>query len=281
MLKVNHYLDYCRYMRHYSEETIKTYSYVFQKFDEVCKVEDEKITTQDVVSYLMQLGKEKLTPATINLHRAALMSYFRFTCQFYGRKENPVAIIAPLKEAPKLFGTISENEMLQILSKMPTSTDIEIRDKLILTILYHCGLRVSELVALNRNDMNEEQQVFTVFGKGRKKRVVPFSDEILNLINNKLYKIPYNGYIINNCSDGEQLTTIQIRYIVKKNLLPFVRKDKAHPHALRHAFATTLLNNGMGIESISKLMGHSSINTTVIYLSLSMDKISNLYHKIF
>ena len=171
--------------------------------------------------------------------------------------------------------------MLQILSKMPTSTDIEIRDKLILTILYHCGLRVSELVALNRNDMNEDQQVFTVFGKGRKKRVVPFSDEILNLINNKLYKIPYNGYIINNCSDGEQLTTIQVRYIVKKNLLPFVRKDKAHPHALRHAFATTLLNNGMGIESISKLMGHSSINTTMIYLSLSMDKISNLYHKIF
>lgn len=281
MLHVNYYLDYCRFVRHYSEETIKTYAYVFDTFSSFSDVEDDKVTSSLIVQYLLSLGEKSLSGATINLHRAALMSYFRFCCQFYGLVSNPVAPVAAVRKVPKLFGCITGEEMAKVLSSMPARTDLEIRDRLILTILYHCGLRVSELCNLRFADCDFDKCYFTIHGKGGKVRIVPFSDEVRSMLTYSKYRDSCYDYVISTCQGCGALTTEQVRYIVKKNLIPFVRPDKAHPHALRHAFATTLLNGGMGIESISKLMGHASVSTTMIYLSLSLDRITNIYHKIF
>lgn len=290
MEKKENFLDYCRYMRGHSEETLKTYNFVFAKFEKFVSGKDDWVTTQNIVDYLMSLKKENLSIATINLHRAALMSYFRWCCQFAGLKNNPVAIVAPLKNPPKMLGTISEQEMNEIISNMKEDTITEVRDKLIVTILYHCGLRVAELQKLTFQDIDLPNQTFIVHGKGNKDRIVPFSDLVRQLLEEfKIMRdsfdyINYKNYcksLISNTDDLQPLDTAQIRYIVKKHLLPFVRPDKAHPHALRHAYATTLLSHGMGIESIAKLMGHSSIATTMVYLSFSMEKIHNLYNKIF
>ena len=156
-----------------------------------------------------------------------------------------------------------------------------IRDKLILELLFVTGIRVSELVNIKINDINLYNREIKIFGKGSKERIVIFSTNCLNNLNNylkerdKINKKNSNYLILNK--NGGKISTTSIRNILNKIKLISGAKTKITPHMLRHTFATDMLNNGADLVSVKKLLGHESLDTTSIYTHVTNEQVKKIY----
>ncbi len=173
----------------------------------------------------------------------------------------------------KLPKYLKEDEVRRLLNAPPRK---KTRDRLILRILYRCGLRVSELTSLKIEDIDFDEQVLTVRGgKGDKDRIVPVDADTLDLI--EFYKAgAEEGYLILS-QRGDQLSSRQIERIVKKYADEADIKKNVYPHMLRHSFAVHCLKSGMNLRSVQKMLGHSSLTTTQIYLDLTGEDIKKDY----
>ncbi len=152
------------------------------------------------------------------------------------------------------------------------------RDRLILRILYRCGLRVSELTSLKIEDIDFDEGMITVRGgKGDKDRVVPIDDDTLDLV--QLYKGDADKGILILSQRGEELSSRQVERIVKKYADKAGIKKNVYPHMLRHSFAVHSLKSGMNLRSVQKMLGHSSLTTTQIYLDLTGEDVKEDYEE--
>ncbi len=175
----------------------------------------------------------------------------------------------------KLPKYLKEKEVRKLL-KAPERE--KIRDRLILRILYRCGLRVSELTSLKIEDIDFDENMITVRGgKGDKDRVVPIDHETLDLI--QLYKKDAEKGILILSQRGQGLSTRQIERIVKKYAKKAGIDKNVYPHMLRHSFAVHSLKAGMNLRSVQKMLGHSSLTTTQIYLDLTGEDIKKDYEE--
>jgi len=176
------------------------------------------------------------------------------------------------KKLPKY---LKEGEVRKLLNAPERN---KIRDRLILRILYRCGLRVSELTSLKIHDINFEEGMITVRGgKGDKDRIVPIDDDTLDLI--QLYKGDADEGVLILSQRGEALSTRQVERIVKKYAKKAGLKKNVYPHMLRHSFAVHSLKSGMNLRSVQKMLGHSSLTTTQIYLDLTGEDLKEDYEK--
>ncbi len=176
------------------------------------------------------------------------------------------------KKLPKY---LKEDEVRKLLNAPERD---KIRDRLILRILYRCGLRVSELTSLKIQDVNFQEGMITVRGgKGDKDRIVPIDDDTLDLI--QLYKGDADEGILILSQRGEALSTRQVERIVKKYAKKAEIKKNVYPHMLRHSFAVHSLKSGMNLRSVQKMLGHSSLTTTQIYLDLTGEDLKEDYEK--
>lgn len=283
MEKIQEFFNYCRFIRNLSSETIKTYNVPLHDFDQyVDHRQDDQITYCDVLNYLTNITRRGDSPTTVNTYRAALNSYFKYLCLFHGLLVNPVARITKMKIEKKIPQCIDENILNDCIANMPESTRSEITAKTIIMMLYYCGLRISELRSIKISDLDFVNHVMTIHGKGSKIRIIPYSEKldeyieflkIVNLKHKSDYIFTNNHYL--------PYTTNALRLIVKAALEDYVGQDLAHPHALRHSFATTLLRHHVPIETISKLLGHANLSTTMIYLTIPLSEISKSYHNVF
>ena len=174
------------------------------------------------------------------------------------------------KKLPKY---LKEDEVRKLLNAPKRD---KIRDRLILRILYRCGLRVSELTSLKIQDINFQEGMITVRGgKGDKDRIVPIDDDTLDLI--QLYKGDADEGFLILSQRGEPLSTRQIERIVKKYAKKADIKKNVYPHMLRHSFAVHSLKSGMNLRSVQKMLGHSSLTTTQIYLDLTGEDLKEDY----
>ena len=189
-------------------------------------------------------------------------------------KENPFIFVNSPKTEKKFPKVLYQDQVREILDEnLKREDELMLRDQAILEMLYFTGMRASELVSVNVQDLELSNRTVRVFGKGRKERIIPFSSECQKYVNRYLRECrpmlfrrnenPVNALILN--SRGERLTTRGLEYIldmIEENTATYVG---LHPHLLRHSFATHLLENGADLKTIQELLGHANLNATQIY----------------
>ena len=153
------------------------------------------------------------------------------------------------------------------------------RNRIILTLLYSSGLRISELLNLKLNDIDFKTRTMRIRGKGDKDRIVLFDQDALDLLNDyNTLRDPSNDFLIYN-KNGNKLSSRYVEILIKKYAERAGIKKKVTPHVLRHSFATHLLKHGVDIRIIQQLLGHASLSTTQIYTSVDMETVKDIYDK--
>ncbi len=272
-------------IRNYSENTLKTYRSILNNFHQFLKT-DKRLTSEKALGrsfkkYLQYLKREKeVTQNYSYLVTVVVKKFFEF-CEIDVLKD----IQAP-KRTKSLPKSLNEQEVYDLIHAMDDKYDetrnnpqniTRLRNKLILTLLYSTGLRVSELTKLKIRMIDETERTIRIRGKGEKDRIVIFDDATLTLI---------HEYLKKRDSDSEYLFLSQRKRPLSTRYIEIMIKDYARlanitkrvtPHILRHSFATHLLKNGVDIRAIQQLLGHSNLSTTQIYTSVDMHTLKSAY----
>lgn len=282
------FLDYLNYELNYSDNTIKSYEEDLDNyFDYVKKnnINYLKIDKDDIRNYLKYLDNLKLNSRSISRMLSALRTYYKYLVLKKIVKNNPFREIRNPKVGKRLPNYLNNLEIEDLTNSYKLDNPTNIRNHLIIELLYSTGIRVSELVNIQINDINFHDNSIRILGKGNKERIVLFGDyakEIIDLYlqkaRNTFIKKNNNDYLILNCF-GNKLTTRSVEEIVKKASLDLKLKNRVTPHTIRHTYATDLLNNGADIKSVQELLGHSSLSTTQVYTHLTNDRIKSVYLK--
>lgn len=255
-------------VRAYSPNTISTYlaclNY-FKNYFKGSKIDD--LSKEDIIDYLFHLIKNNYSKSTQNQHINAIKFYFE---KCLGKKREFYHIDRPIKDK-KLPIILSKNE-IQLLF----NSTYNLKHLAILAVIYSCGLRVSELINIKINDIDNNRMVINIRkSKGNKDRQVQLTNQILELLR-KYYKkyLPVNYLIVGQ--NGGKYSTTSIQKIIKNSALKAKIYKKVTPHTLRHSFATHLLENGTDIRYIQTILGHSDIKTTQIYTHVSNAHLKNI-----
>ena len=279
---IDEYIDYIKYERKLSDETIKNYRYDLNKFISFLKNKNiENVTIKDIENYLVFLDKN--SSKTISRNITSINNFFIFLIKEGKLKKNPCEFIDRPKLNKTLPNTLSTHEV-EILLDITLKTNYDYRNKAMLELLYGCGVRISELINLTTRDIDFENAVIRCFGKGSKERIVPMNDYVIYYLKEYLEVRPFmqknkkSDYLFLN-NHGNQMT----RQGFWKNLQKILKEKgitkNVTPHTLRHSFATHLLNGGADLRSIQMLLGHSDISTTKIYTHISHEKVKADYKK--
>jgi integrase/recombinase XerD len=242
-----------------------------------------RATTDDVERYLAQLRADGLAPATIGRRVAALRALYRHLMLLGVRADNPAAEVSPPKRLRKLPRTLSPAEAERLIEAASGTTPRALRDSAIVELLYGAGLRVGELVSLERGSVDLEQRLVRALGKGSKERIVPIGRQAAEALRRYLSRgRPYldrrhRPELFLNARGGP-LTRAGVFLILrgiaaKAGLEP----ERVHPHLLRHSFATHLLEGGADLRSVQEMLGHADLATTELYTHVSDRRRRELY----
>lgn len=279
--QIEEFLNYLSFEKKYSENTVESYKRDLNDFDNYFKKEIKKINHEDIKNYIQNLGKN-LEAKTISRHISSLKSFYKYLKLTNQIKTLPLANINNPKTQRKLPNILTEDEVNDLLD-INLKTDFDFRNKAMLELMYSSGLRVSELINLKVNDIDIQNEVVRIFGKGSKERIIPLDEYATEALNNyindhrfNLFKHGENNYLFLN-NHGNQMTRQGFFKILKKIALEKNIKKDFSPHTLRHSFATHLLKHGADLRSIQELLGHSDISSTQIYTHISNEKLHENY----
>lgn len=285
MKYLDKYLDYLKYQKNYSQDTIESYKrdiIEYLKYVEDKKLDFLNFGYDEVRDFLVVLNKKKDKNSTVSRKISALRSFYKFLINRGVVQSNPFSLVALPKKEKKLPRFFYYNELEELFQTPRLSTPLGQRDRLILEMLYATGVRVSELVDIKTTDISGNE--IRIVGKGNKERIVRFGEyveDILELYLNDAYhelNLDNSDYLFLN-SHGGQLTTRGIRYILDRIISNTTLKKSISPHMLRHSFATHLLNEGCDILTVQELLGHESLTATSIYTHVTNDRLKEVYYK--
>ena len=276
------YEEYLKYELNYSEYTIKNYSIHVTKFFEYLDKKNlsyNMLTKDNIIDYLKFLDEQNYTNRSISLILSSLRSFYDFLIEEKKLDSNIFKFVSNPKLDKKLPNFLSYEEYRKIYDSIPEDNILNIRNKLIIEMLYATGMRVSELVNLKIENINFSDKSIRVLGKGKKERIVYYG-QFAEIILDKYLKIrnSNNEYLILN-NKGNKITVRGIEIIIEKLALSAAVKNNVTPHTFRHTFATHLLNGGADIKSVQELLGHSSLNTTEVYTHITSDYLKEVYLK--
>ena len=279
--EINDYINYLKIERQLSNNTIDSYKRDLEDFYKFTNKSYKFITKDDVINYLGYLNK-KINPRSINRHIVSIKNYFKFLEKNNNIKSNPCDEITGLKTPKKLPKVLSEEDVNNLLD-INLNDAFSYRNKAMLELMYSSGLRVSELLNLEVNNIDFNMNLVRVFGKGSKERIVPIDDiatkylsEYISVYRNTLLKNKESDILFLN-SRGDKLTRQGFFKILKTIAREKGIKKELSPHTLRHSFATHLLNHGADLRSIQTMLGHENIETTQIYTHVSDNYIKENY----
>lgn len=294
-----HYLEHLEVERNVSRLTIRNYSLYLRRF--IDWLEGEGITDlaqvdQDIMrSYRVYLSRftddigRTLSKKTQGYYIIAIRSWLKWLVKQDAEVLHPEKIDLPKGESHSMKFLQAE-QVLQLLAQPIVSSKTGLRDRAMLEVLFSTGLRVSELVSLNRDQVDTQRREFGVIGKGRKPRVVFLSARAANWLDRWLASredhwnpvfIRFSRGKAPITSDGEEmrLTTRSVQRIVDKYSKKAHLPIKLSPHALRHSFATDLLMNGAGLRDVQEMLGHKSIATTQIYTHVTRPQLKKVHEQ--
>lgn len=236
-------------------------------------------------TYLALLNEKQYSRATVARKLATLRSFYKFLVKRNQIGSNPVAVVRTPRQEKKLPRFLEYEEVKRLLETPPTNNWLGSRDKAILETLYSTGIRVSELVALNMEDVDFLGEVVHVRGKGKKERIAPIGSSALQAIQHYMeFKNKraqnnenFDSKVLFVNKHGQRLSTRSVRRKMDKYLKMAGLDPAISPHTLRHSFATHMLNSGADLRSVQELLGHQSLSTTQIYTHLDTTKLKEVY----
>ena len=282
------FFNYLRYERNRSDLTVMRYERSLRDFEVFFKTLDSALSWEtidaDVIRQWMETLMDKGNKATsVDADLSAVRSFYRFALsRGLVRKDPARAITGPKKEKP-LPQFVKESEIDGLLDGEQWDEDNirNVRARTIIILLYETGLRRAELTGLDDRDVDFAARQIKVTGKRRKQRMVPFGEEVEKALRqyialrDRQSNTEKGPLLIND--KGTRITGSQVYSIVKQQLTGFTSLTKRSPHVLRHSYATSLLNHGADIESVRQLLGHESIETTMIYTHATFEQMKRVY----
>ena len=311
---IHEFLDYLKFEKHFSEHTAKCYSADLEQFCQHLSGESDhsaggwsgsdktdgsvatqtetkieqillSLTTDTVRAFMAVLNDKQYSKSTIARKLATLRSFYKFLVKRGHLSANPVMAVRTPKQEKKLPKFLEYDQVKKLLDAPPTDNWLGARDCAIMETLYSTGVRVSELVALNIEDIDFLSEVLHIRGKGKKERLTPIGSSALQAIQH--YMEFRNKRAQNNSNfdpkvlfvnkHGKRLSTRSVRRKMDKYLKMAGLDPSISPHTLRHSFATHMLNNGADLRSVQELLGHQSLSTTQIYTHLTTKKLKEVY----
>jgi len=296
---IERFLEHLRVEKNASPHTLRSYACDLEQFrsflwsagfhrdEKKGDVRAEKIDHLAIRAYLSRLYREH-KKSSLARKLAAQRSFFRYLVDEGVMKRSPAEIVATPKQEKNLPSFLPVDEVFALVEKPDPATPWGARDRAILETLYSCGIRVSELVGLSDGDADFHLGIVRVYGKGRKERIVPIGEKAIEALRAYLPQrdkvlarrkksAPRAPLFIN--PRGTRLTARSVARILQKHVLRSGLLRKVSPHALRHTFATHLLDAGADLRAIQELLGHVSLSTTQRYTHVSMDKLMEVYDK--
>ena len=278
-----------------SAKTAENYKLYLERFVEFTNdVEVDKITSEIVRKYRLWLNRYKnynddeLATITQGYHLIALRGFLSYLSKRDITSLSPDKIELP-KTSRKQVTFLQIEEVERLLEQVKDSSEVGLRDRALIELLFSSGLRVSELVNLNRDHINTKRREFMVRGKGQKDRPIFISESAAEHVDNYLSArkdslpplfISYSrNNIPTNSGDFRRLTARSVQRIINKYALLAGITKHVSPHTMRHSFATDLLMNGADIRSVQSMLGHSSISTTQIYTHVTDKHLKEIYEK--
>lgn len=286
-LMLTEFLEYLELELNRSKLTVEAYGRDLRELAAFLGKDEEiedaaEVSTADVRAWLADMARHGLSPRSLRRKTQAARAFFRWIQKQGAISNNPAAEVQLAKIGRKLPEFVREQEMEEILENPVMGGDpaLNIRNKLIINILYSCGIRRDELAKITDADVDFHQKEIRVHGKRDKTRIIPVADELLaeirewQTVRDGLYSFPAPAPLI--CSKRGKLTGRAIYEIVHRLLMSTGATHKS-PHSLRHTFATSLLNNGAEINSVKELLGHASLQSTQIYTHLTFSDMKKAY----
>ena len=287
-MMINEFLNYLKFERNRSDLTIKNYGEDLRAFEEFYGnlegCHSWKSVDSDIIRDWMESMMDKGNNATsINRRLSALRSFYRFALARKLVGKDPVHGVTGPKKGRPLPQFLKENEMDRLLdTESWTESFGDVRDRMVIMTFYETGIRLSELIGLDDSMVDFSNRQLKVTGKRNKQRVIPFGEELLATLRDYMKcrdkEVNRQSEALFVSAKGQRMTSSQVREAVKKNLSKVCTLKKRTPHVLRHTFATAMLNNKAGIESVKKLLGHESLSTTEIYTHTTFEQLKREYY---
>jgi len=282
---IDKFINYLKIEKNASEHTITNYKVDLKDFGLFLGEKDVSAVDHLVLrKFLAEMRSKNYAKRTIARKLASLRSFFKFLFREGYIKTNPITAISTPKLDKKLPVFLDVGKVARLVSCPSDKTVAGLRDAALMETLYSAGVRVSELVGLDIDDVDFISGVIKVFGKGSKERIVPIGEPALGAIRkyidkrDKRQETRDKGAIFLNKS-GRRLTDGSVRRVVDKYIRLCSITEHISPHSLRHSFATHLLDRGADLRSVQELLGHMNLSTTQIYTHVTMERLKSVYDK--
>lgn len=292
--EIGDFLDYLTYERNVSPNTIAAYRDDLESFiGFLCndyftmgreQLELGRVDHLTVRSYLAHLSRRNLSRASTARHLSALRTFFKYLVREGITEANPARTVATPKRERHLPTVMQTSEVALLLEQPDTSTTLGVRDAAFLELMYASGLRISELVGIDIDDIELRARLVKVHGKGSKERIVPFGSKAeaavrawLAVRSEIVHDIDEQAIFVNY--RGQRITTRSVRRLFDDYIRQAALRSGISPHTLRHSFATHLLNAGADLRGIQELLGHASLSTTQKYTHLNDSQLMAVYKK--
>lgn len=281
---LSEYLEYLEVEKGLSINTIEAYRRDLGDFLCFCEsrgIENfNDVRRSEINNYVLKLHDEKMTTTTVVRKIASLRGFFKWLCANDFCKSDPTLTLEQPKLPKRLPKVMSVQEIEEILNQ-----NLDEIHSVIIELLYGCGLRVSELVNINLNDIDIKSRYLQCLGKGSKERIVPLGKKAIYALNKYL---PIRDFNLrkNNLETKRLLVDKSGRILTRQDIYTFIHAqgEKIHkhisPHTLRHSFATHLLENGADLRIVQELLGHSDVSTTQLYTHVSKKRLKEVYFAI-
>ncbi len=285
---IDQFLDHLWLESGVSKNTLVSYRFdlkAMAEFMEVNKIKLVSVELKDLKNYLGHRYQLGLTARSTSRTLASIRRFYRYLLSFNQIRKDPSVSIENPKAAKPLPSSLSEQDVDKLLNSPDVNTDLGLRDRAMLEVLYATGLRVTELISLDINSINISQGIVRVMGKGSKERLVPMGEDSLDWLKKYMDSARVNlskGYLSDTVflsQQGQKMTRQTFWHRIKKMAEESGVKARISPHTLRHAFATHLLNHGADLRVVQMLLGHSDVATTTIYTHIANARLEALYQE--
>jgi integrase/recombinase XerC len=280
------FLTYLRNERNVSPQTVRGYlADLEQLSDFLGDKELSAVDHQTLRQFIADLMRRKAKKSSIARKLSAIRSFFRYLNREGILTKNPARLVATPRREKRLPAVLTVDDALRLMdsphSKNPENHSIVLRDRAVLETLYSTGIRASELIGMNQEDLDRHGNLIRIRGKGRKERIVPIGDKAREAIDAYLTcpSRTAEPTAVFTGPSGKRLTARTVQRILENHRKQLGLPQKTSPHTLRHSFATHMLESGADLRSIQELLGHASLSTTQRYTHVNLDSLMEVYDK--